>query len=98
VGALLDRLRELGLYDSSLIVISSDHGVALPPEGFPGARDVFGSPLSEVAGSALALLVVKPPNSAGPSAPELFGHVGRAGDENRVLRRQCFLLGLIDHG
>jgi hypothetical protein len=66
VGALLDRLRELGLYDSSLIVISSDHGVALPPEGFPGARDVFGAPLSEVAGRALALLVVKPPNSAGP--------------------------------
>ena len=33
VGALLDKLRELGLYDSSLIVISSDHGVALPPAG-----------------------------------------------------------------
>ena len=29
VGAFLDKLRELGLYDSSLIVISSDHGVAL---------------------------------------------------------------------
>ena len=37
-------LRELGLYDSSLIVISSDHGVALPPQGFTGDRDVFGGP------------------------------------------------------
>ena len=66
VGALLDKLRELGLYDSSLIVISSDHGVALPPEGFKDDRDVFGGPLSELSGSALALLVVKPPLATGP--------------------------------
>jgi hypothetical protein len=66
VGALLDKLRELGLYDSSLIVISSDHGVALPPQGFKADRDVFGGPLSELSGSALALLVVKPPQATGP--------------------------------
>jgi hypothetical protein len=66
VGALLDKLRELGLYDTSLIVISSDHGVALPPQGFKGDRDVFGGPLSELAGSALALLMVKPPQATGP--------------------------------
>jgi hypothetical protein len=66
VGAFLDKLRELGAYDKSLIVISSDHGVALPPEGFKDDRDVFGGPLSEMAGSSLALLVVKPPQSIGP--------------------------------
>lgn len=66
VGAFLDRLRALGLYESSLVVISSDHGVGLPPEGFAGEREIFGAPLSELAGGALALLVVKPPNSAGP--------------------------------
>src|SRR5688572_1193446 len=66
VGAFLDKLRELGLYDSSLIIISSDHGVALPPEGFTDDRDVFGGPLSEMAGSALALLIVKPPAASGP--------------------------------
>lgn len=66
VGAFLDKLRELGVYDKSLIVISSDHGVALPPEGFKDDRDVFGGPLSEMAGSSLALLVVKPPQSDGP--------------------------------
>ena len=66
VGAFLDKLRELGLYDSSLIVISSDHGVALPPEGFAPDRDVFGARLSEMAGSSLALLIVKSPNSTGP--------------------------------
>ena len=51
VGAFLDKLRDLGLYDSSLIVISSDHGVALPPEGFNSDRDVFGGPLSEISGA-----------------------------------------------
>ena len=66
VGAFLDKLRELGLYDSSLVLISSDHGVALPPEGFTDDRDVFGGPLSELSGSALALLIVKPPHSTGP--------------------------------
>ncbi len=46
--------------------MSSDHGVALPPEGFPGDRDIFGGPLSEMSGSSLALLVVKQPHSTGP--------------------------------
>jgi hypothetical protein len=66
LGALFDKLRGMGLYDSSLIVISSDHGVALPPREFKGDRDVFGAPLSELAGSSLALLLVKPPHAAGP--------------------------------
>jgi hypothetical protein len=66
VGAFLDRLRELGLYDSSLILLTSDHGVGLSAQGFTGERDVFGGPLSHMAGSALALLVVKPPRSTGP--------------------------------
>jgi hypothetical protein len=66
IGAFLGKLRELGLYDSSLILITSDHGVALPPEGFTGERHVFGTPLSALSGSALALLVVKPPGGSGP--------------------------------
>jgi hypothetical protein len=66
VGAFLDKLRELGAYDNSLILVSSDHGVALPPEQFKSDRDIFGGPLSEMAGSSLALLVVKPPQGAGP--------------------------------
>ena len=66
VGEFLDRLRELGLYESSMVVISSDHGVALPPDGVSSDRDIFGGPLSNLSGSALALLVVKPPHSTGP--------------------------------
>jgi hypothetical protein len=66
VAEFLDKLRELGLYDGSMVLITSDHGVALPPDGFTSDRDIFGGPLSNLSGSALALLVVKPPNSAGP--------------------------------
>jgi Sulfatase len=66
VEAILDRLRELGLYDSSLIVISSDHGVRLAPREFARDRSVPGDRLSEIAGRAMALLIVKAPNSTGP--------------------------------
>ena len=66
MSEFVDRLRALGVYDSSLIVISSDHGIALRPDGFTGDRDVLGAPLSDLSGSAHALLVVKPPRAAGP--------------------------------
>jgi hypothetical protein len=36
------------------------------PDGFTGERDTLGGPLSNLSGSALALLVVKPPHSTGP--------------------------------
>jgi hypothetical protein len=66
VTAFLDRLRELNLYDSSLIVLSSDHGVRLPPREFEGDRLVPGGNISQIAGRAMALLIVKPPHSTGP--------------------------------
>ena len=66
VEALLDRLRALNLYDSSLVVISSDHGISLAPRQFGRDRFVPGGRLSETAGRAMALLIVKPPHGAGP--------------------------------
>jgi hypothetical protein len=66
VGAFLDKLRELGLYDSSLVLLTSDHGVAITPKGFTGDRAVFGAPLSDVAGAALPLFMIKAPGDAGP--------------------------------
>jgi hypothetical protein len=66
VGEFLDKLRELGLYDSSMIVVSSDHGMGIPPSGFIGDRHLFDGPLSQVAGGAVSLLVVKPPHASGP--------------------------------
>jgi hypothetical protein len=66
ITALLDRLRELNLYDSSLIVLASDHGVRLPPRQFEGDRLVPGGGIAQIAGRAMSLLLVKPPHATGP--------------------------------
>jgi hypothetical protein len=79
VGEFLDKLRALGLYDSSLIVISSDHGMGIPPRGFIGDRHLFDGPLSMVTGAAAALLLVKAPLAEGPlrisGAPTTIGDI-----------------------
>ena len=64
--AILDRLKDFGLYDSSLIVIASDHGVGHTSPRFSHDQHVPAGALSRLAGKALALLIVKPPGSRGP--------------------------------
>lgn len=73
VGELLARARSLGIYDSSLIIISSDHGTDLPPLGFAGQSDSLSlaagpstSRLSGIVSSAKAVMLIKPPQSTGP--------------------------------
>ena len=75
VGALLDRLRAVGIYDSSLIIVSSDHGTDLEPMGFNGSSDSLSllpgpstSRLPATVGSAKAIMFIKPPQSTGPIA------------------------------
>jgi hypothetical protein len=79
VVALLDRLRELGVYDSSLIVITSDHGIGYAPLNFVNDRQTPAGPLSIIAGKSKALLIVKAPGSQGPvrvsSAPTTISDV-----------------------
>ena len=66
VTAILERLKEIGLYDSSLIVISSDHGIGHTSPRFTHEQHVPSGALSRLAGKALALLIVKPPDGRGP--------------------------------
>ena len=73
VGTLLDRARALGIYDSSLIIVSSDHGTDLLPLGFSGKSDSLSllpgpstSRLPGIAGSAKAIMFIKPPGRTGP--------------------------------
>jgi len=66
VAAFLNRLREIGVYDNSLIVISSDHGISFPPRHFVNDRPTPDGDLSVIAGKAMALLVVKAPMAKGP--------------------------------
>jgi hypothetical protein len=79
IAALLDRLKEVGVYDSSLIVISSDHGIGHTSPRFTHDRQVPFGALSRLAGKALALLIVKPPGSRGPvrisQAPTTIGDI-----------------------
>lgn len=64
--ALLDRLRDIGVYDNSLIVIASDHGIGYAPQKFVNGRQTPGGALATLSGKSLALLIVKPPASHGP--------------------------------
>ena len=66
LAALLDRLRDIGVYDTALIVIASDHGIGYPPLTFVNNRQTPGGALATLAGKSMALLIVKPPNSHGP--------------------------------
>ena len=66
VTRLLDRLRVLGVYDDSVIVISSDHGVRLTPEEFVYDEPLPFGDLPAVAGNSRALLAVKTANADGP--------------------------------
>jgi hypothetical protein len=73
VASLLDRARTLGIYDSSLIVVSSDHGTDLEPRGFNGTSDSLSllpgpsaTRLPATAGSAKAIMFIKPPGQTGP--------------------------------
>lgn len=67
VISLFDRLRQLGLYDRSLIVMHADHGGWVPT-----LRDGRHVPMGDgeapdfAASLASALLMVKPPGATGP--------------------------------
>ena len=62
---LLDRLKELGVYDGALIVIASDHGIGYAPKNFVNDRYTPAGALSTLAGKSKALLIVKAPGSRG---------------------------------
>ncbi len=73
VASLLDRARALGIYDSSLIIVSSDHGTDLQPLGFGGqsaSLSLIPGPstirLPAIASTAKALMLIKPPKASGP--------------------------------
>lgn len=70
--SFLGRLKDLGIYDSSLIILQADHGAAQMVGMEKTQADAApmmiadDSSLSSMAGMALSLLAVKPPGSRGP--------------------------------
>ena len=68
VQALLDRLRDLDLYDRTAIVVTSDHGLSsVTPGDHPlrGVRSPAGM-LDRIATDATPLLMIKPVGARGP--------------------------------
>ena len=67
VGRLFDRMRAIGVYDNSAIVLTADHGWRLPRRGhsLAGVRTPAGD-LQSVALTAMPLLAIKPPGATGP--------------------------------
>ena len=69
VRTLLDRLRDLGLYDRSAIIVTSDHGMALFSAADHPLRHI-GSPagrtLDFIESDATPLLLIKPFGAQGP--------------------------------
>ena len=72
VRTLLDRLRDLDLYDRSAIIVTSDHGLTLdlitPEDEHPlrGLRSPAGVTLPRIESWATPLLLVKPFAAEGP--------------------------------
>jgi arylsulfatase A-like enzyme len=78
VAELLEKLRQLGIYDRSLIVVASDHGMGIPPTGGEAASTSIAG-LPELMGSSQALLLVKPVAHQGPvvtsTVPSAIGDI-----------------------
>ena len=63
----LDRLKSLGIYDTSLIILQADTGVGLPVKKMRNyGPQIKGRCPPNLIGNALPLLVIKPPYSKGP--------------------------------
>jgi hypothetical protein len=65
VEAFLAKLRALGAYDRSAILLTSDHGASLAPPSLAGTHDTIPG-LPEIVGGALALLAIKSVDATGP--------------------------------
>lgn len=60
VLGVLQRMKELGIYDSSLIVLMADHGAWVPVEDFTPTAALNGT----TAAMATPMLAIKPPNAS----------------------------------
>lgn len=67
MGEFLDRLRELGLYHRSAVILESDHGLGvLPGDAAESREPLLGMRRDRMRAFANPLLLVKPPLAAGP--------------------------------
>ena len=63
--AFLEKLKSLGLYDSSLIILQADHGAGKAVKMEDGCGQEKERYIEELVGSAIPLLAIKQPHSKG---------------------------------
>lgn len=70
VVLLLQKMKELGIYDDATIVLMADHGAWVPPKGLKGKKGADGSDQVMVnptlVAMSLPLMAVKLPHAKGP--------------------------------
>lgn len=67
VVGLLDRMKQLGIYDSTLIVLMADHGGHIPPDRYHPPDPANGFAIHPwIVAMASPLLLIKMPGASGP--------------------------------
>lgn len=61
----LEKIKTLGIYDRSLVIIHADTGAGLPAKMHERTEDISWQCSPKKVGNALPLLLIKPPNSRG---------------------------------
>ncbi|MBT8369029.1 MAG: LTA synthase family protein [Deltaproteobacteria bacterium] len=61
----LEKLKSLGIYDGSFIILQADHGAGGDVEMTPPHKAMNESYIAGMVGSALPLMLIKPPSSKG---------------------------------
>jgi len=61
----INKLKTMGIYDNSLIILQADHGSGIPVNQSKQTT-VSDESISNIIGSATPLVVIKPPHSKGP--------------------------------
>lgn len=82
VMGVIEKMKELGIYDDALIVLMGDHGAWVGPESHAETGDDYDGPNASAVGLSIPLLAIKPPNSSASltvsDAPTNIGDVARS--------------------
>lgn len=62
---VLEKLKSIGIYDNSLIIIQADHGVRIPVNNRRSDQQIGEVKFGTLIGSALPLMIIKLPHSNG---------------------------------
>lgn len=65
VSGILERMKDLGIYDNTVVVLMADHGAWLNATGYDRSQSLTAAPTAVTAGLAVPTLAIKPRNATG---------------------------------